>query len=55
MDFSSLSTDVQLAIKHAIAVSWYDDDFASKLRDSPHEAFAELGYILPCDVEVQFD
>ena len=55
MNLEELSKDTQLAIKHAIAVSWCDDDFADMLRQNPHQAFAELGYKLPPEMNIVFD
>ena len=55
MNLEELSADTQSAIKHAIAVSWCDEDFADMLRNNPHKAFAELGYNLPPDMNIVFD
>ena len=52
MDFDKLSEDMQLAVKHAIAVAWTDEAFAEKLRKKPHEAINELGYKVPNDLEI---
>lgn len=46
---------MQLAVKHAIAVAWTDENFAEKLRDNPHAAISELGYLVPKDMNIVFE
>ena len=55
MSFENLSKDLQLAVKHAIAVAWTDENFAEKLRENPHEAISELGYLVPTDMNIIFE
>ena len=55
MSFENLSKDMQLAVKHAIAVAWTDENFAEKLRENPHEAISELGYLVPTDMNIIFE